>query len=316
MTGDGTVHVSPDSALARIARYRHADASEVARLLAECAARDPTLEPVSLEEWGAFTRESFNRGARDFCLARVGDRAEAVLTSTLLTRQTPPVRHFRIVVHPDARRRGIGTLLLQRLEAQAPIGVALQCNCAARWSAGRQFLKRFGFEVARRHLEMELRDPRAGPIRLPPGYAIRPHDGTASDDAEWLRLDHEGYADDLDAQQPTAKDLATRRTERGFRLWLLEGDGSAIGFLHATSGSRARIHSLVVAAAFRGRGLGRALLLYAIEALQRDGAAALTLGVRVENAPAVELYEHLGFAVVEETETWRSARGALDETAE
>jgi mycothiol synthase len=240
----------------------------------------------------------------------------AVLTSTLLTWQAPPVRHFRIVVLPDARRRGIGTLLLQRLEAQGPIGVPLQCNCAARWSAGRHFLKRFGFDVARRHLEMELREPRARPFGIPAGCVIRPHDGTASDDAEWVRLDHEGYADDPDAQKPTAKDLATRRTECGFRLWLLEVDGSATGFVHATSGSRARIHSLVVAPAFRGRGLGRALLLYAIEALQRDGAVALMLGVRAENAPAVELYQHLAFEVVEETETWRRARGALDETPE
>lgn len=316
MTSDGTVRVPPDSSLVRIDRYRQADANEVARLFAEGAALDPTLDPVSLEQWRAFTRESFNRGARDFCLARVGDRVVAVLTSTLLTRQAPPVRHFRIVVHPDARRRGIGTLLLRRLEAQAPIGVALQCNCAARWSAGRLFLKRFGFRVARRHLEMELRDPRVRPFRLPAGCAIRPHDGTRSDDADWLRLDHEGYADDPDAQRPTAKDLANRRTERGFRLWLLERDGSAIGFLHATSGSRARIHSLVVAAEFRRRGLGRALLLSAIEALQRDGAAALTLGVRASNAPAVELYVRLGFEVVEETETWRKASGSLDETAE
>lgn len=306
MRRDGTVRVPPNPALAQIDRYRRADAGAVARLLAECAARDPTLDPVSLEEWRAFTRESFNRGARDFCLARVGDRAVALLTSTLLTRQAPPVRHFRIVVHPDARRRGIGTLLLRRLEAQAPThGVALQCNCSAGWSAGRQFLERFGFEIARRHLEMELRDPRARPFRLPGGCVIRPLDGTASDDAEWLRLDHEGYADDPDAQQPTPKDLATRGMEHGFRLWLLERDGSAIGFLHATSGSRARIHSLVVEPAFRGRGLGGALMLHAIEALRRDGAVALMLGVRTENAPAVELYERLGFAVVEETETWR-----------
>jgi mycothiol synthase len=305
---DGTVGVAPDSALARIDPYRDADAAEVASLFAECAARDPTLVPISLAEWRAFTRESFNRGARDFRLARIGDRLVGVLTSTLLTGQTPPVRHFRIVVLPDLRRRGIGTLLLRCVEGQAPNpGLALQCNCSDHWTAGREFLRRHGFEVARRHLDMELRDPRAHPYSLPPGYSIRPHEGTASDDADWLRLNHAGYASDPDAQQPTAEDLAVRRAERGFRLWRLERDGSAVGFLHATSSLRARIHSLVVAPAHRGRGLGRGLMLHAVDALRQDGAVAVTLGVRVENDPAVRLYQQLRFEVIETTETWRRA---------
>jgi len=296
----------PSLAEPRVSRYLDAHAGEVARFLTECAARDPTLEGLSVESWRAFTRQSFNRGAKDFSVVRIQSRVVALLTSTLLSGSGLPIRHFRIIVHPDQRRQGIGTILLRRVEDQEPTdGVVLQCNCRDSWSAGREFLKRSGFEVTRRYLEMELHETRTPPSTLPAECAIRRDGGTAADDADWMRLDHEGYGDDLDAQQPTANDLEIRRREPGFRLWLMECEGATVGFLHAAAGARARIHSLVVSADCRSRGFGRGLMIHGICALRRDGAEAFTLGVRAENAPALGLYRGLGFEVAEETEAWQ-----------
>ena len=297
----------------RISRYLDAEAGEVARFLADCAMRDRSLkgEVPSLADWRRFTRQSYNHGARDFCLARIGSPLVAVLTSTLLPGIGVPRRHFRIIVHPKERRRGIGTLLLGRVEGQEPRRAVLQCNCRDSWTAGRSFLAGAGFHVARRHLEMELDAVSTSTYEfdLPTPCQIRPHAETAADDAVWLQIDHEGYADDPDAQRPTIKDLEARRGKRGFRLWLLEREGEALGFLHTTAMRRAHIHSVVVTPKNRGQGLGLVLMVHAMRALRGDGATGFTLSVRADNTPAVALYRTLGFESFDVLETWQRTNG-------
>jgi ribosomal protein S18 acetylase RimI-like enzyme len=57
----------------------------------------------------------------------------------------------------------------------------------------------------------------------------------------------------------------------------------------------AHITQLCVAKAYRGRGLGLALLRQSADALLRAGFEAITLTVTEANAPAVRLYERFGF---------------------
>ena len=57
----------------------------------------------------------------------------------------------------------------------------------------------------------------------------------------------------------------------------------------------ARLYSLAVAPAHRGKGFGRALVAWCVEALRQEGARDLVLEVGVENGPAITLYESLGF---------------------
>ena len=56
--------------------------------------------------------------------------------------------------------------------------------------------------------------------------------------------------------------------------------------------------TLGVVAAFRGQGVGRALMESIIEAGRRQSVPALSLSVEVENTAAHRLYRHLGFEVV------------------
>ncbi|QDY80830.1 GNAT family N-acetyltransferase [Streptomyces qinzhouensis] len=58
-----------------------------------------------------------------------------------------------------------------------------------------------------------------------------------------------------------------------------------------------QIQGLAVAAAARGRGVGRALLRASYDEARRQGAVRLTLRVLGHNAPARALYESEGFAV-------------------
>jgi ribosomal protein S18 acetylase RimI-like enzyme len=72
-------------------------------------------------------------------------------------------------------------------------------------------------------------------------------------------------------------------------------------------GGDARILSLGVSEAARGRGVGRALLEAALARFDRLGVPVVQLEVRPWNDPAVHLYDSLGFVAVGET---RDTQGA------
>jgi ribosomal protein S18 acetylase RimI-like enzyme len=59
----------------------------------------------------------------------------------------------------------------------------------------------------------------------------------------------------------------------------------------------AHITQLCVAKAYRGRGLGRALLRQSAETLRSEEFEAITLTVTEANVPAVKLYERFGFSL-------------------
>ena len=55
------------------------------------------------------------------------------------------------------------------------------------------------------------------------------------------------------------------------------------------------ITNVVTKGTIRGKGIGRQILLQLLEEGTKMGAEAFTLEVRVSNAPAIHLYESLGF---------------------
>lgn len=82
------------------------------------------------------------------------------------------------------------------------------------------------------------------------------------------------------------------------RLRVAVSEGRVVGasLLLTRSGSRrARLYSIVVDPACRGRGLGRALLEDALVQAARVGCGRLGLEVRADNSGALALYRGLGF---------------------
>jgi ribosomal protein S18 acetylase RimI-like enzyme len=61
------------------------------------------------------------------------------------------------------------------------------------------------------------------------------------------------------------------------------------------------VSNVAVYSAFRGAGIGAALMARANEEAARSGAASVTLDVETDNAAAIGLYERLGFARIRET---------------
>lgn len=81
-----------------------------------------------------------------------------------------------------------------------------------------------------------------------------------------------------------------------------EIDGRVVGYVAALfrAGTLvARIYSIAVDPAFRGRGLAQGLIAAADRAAQARGARSLRLEVRASNKAALSLYERAGFTFLE-----------------
>lgn len=76
----------------------------------------------------------------------------------------------------------------------------------------------------------------------------------------------------------------------------IKGALAGYALLSLRKGARAaRIHTIAVAARFARRGVGLALMRACEKLARLQGRSALALEVRYDNAPAIALYEKLGF---------------------
>ncbi len=79
-----------------------------------------------------------------------------------------------------------------------------------------------------------------------------------------------------------------------------DGIGAAISTLYRQGSTVARIYSLAVDPAQRGRGLAKALIDAASKAARQRGCTTQSLEVRSDNAAATGLYVKFGFTAVED----------------
>lgn len=215
-------------------------------------------------------------------------------------------------VHPEHRGRGLGGLLLDLIEARAAELPARGADGAARnlivWCEDsdrprRAALDARGFAPLRQFYEMEidLREASEAP-RWPTGVqarAYRPrvdehtvHEAHAEAFAEHFLFERRAFA------EWRRRHLEAPHAEPG--LWCLAWDGAQLtGFIIVTAiGEEAIIDSLAVRKSWRGRGIGRALLMATFATLRDRGAAVARLYVDAANVTdAVHVYTAAGMHV-------------------
>lgn len=280
---------------------------------------DPAVRPVPEADWRAFLSRPFNRGGREFALALEGERVAGVLTSTRIPAAgaSPDRRHFRIVVHPAFRGRGIGGALLALVEGQDPGDppAVLQSRVPASWTAAARFLGKRGFRAVQVDLDMERRG--APPPVPPPPAGVSLREATDGDDASLVRLHDEGYRGEFGYVPGSAAMVRAERATEGAHYLLAEAAGRPAGFckVHHEGVAAGRVNDLVVAGEFRRRGIGRALLLRGLAVLHAAGREPVGLTVEAGNAAAVALYRSLGFVEGEsEVAYWREAGRGVSRT--
>jgi ribosomal protein S18 acetylase RimI-like enzyme len=157
----------------------------------------------------------------------------------------------------------------------------------------------------RYRMELDLRHPRPA-AELPPGYYWLPWSESLLEvHAEVKYLAFRGEMDALVfpslADRPGCRELMNAIRDRvGFcpaATWLVAGRDGCVGTVQGIVDEQGHggIQNLGVMAAYRGKGIGRALLLKALVGFVAAGLRRAFLEVTARNESAVRMYRQLGF---------------------
>lgn len=133
--------------------------------------------------------------------------------------------------------------------------------------------------------------------------------------------EYERLLDDVDA---TAEDLARALFGPSPRVFcdIAEWNGETAGFalwFYNFSTFRGRhgiyLEDLFVRPAFRGKGIGKALLVHLAQRAVAEGCARVEWSVLDWNEPSIKFYESLGAIAMEEWTIFRLTGGALTKVA-
>jgi mycothiol synthase len=210
---------------------------------------------------------------------------------------------LNLVVAPGHRRRGIGAALGRAVLAEFT-GTPLEAWSHGNHPGAAALARTLGFErvrdlwVMRRPLDDSL-----PPLRPIDGVDVRTF-RPGEDDADWLRVNAEAFAQHPEQGRITQADMDARMAEdwfdpAGFFLAVSAKDGSLLGFHwtkeHTADPPHGEVYVVGVAPAAQGTGLGKLLTLTGLHHLQARGLGEVILYVESDNAAAVAVYRGLGF---------------------
>jgi mycothiol synthase len=210
-----------------------------------------------------------------------------------------------LVVHPNARRRGIGSALARSGLSQGGDGARIWAH--GNLEPARATAAALGLVVVRELLQMRRPLAHLPSVTASDGVRIRTYAGPA-DDAELLRVNNAAFAWHPEQSGWTEADIAERRAEpwfdpAGLFMAVDEHSDKLLGF-HWTKvhgENLGEVYVVGVDPAAQGRGLGGTLTLVGLhhlaERLLKDEQSVVMLYVEADNSAAVKTYQRLGFDV-------------------
>lgn len=209
------------------------------------------------------------------------------------------------VVHPEHRRIGIGTALLERVIDHARKQRALRLDL---WAyndseASRRFAGRLSLSESRRLLHMHRHPGEPPHLPAPNGARLRAL-RAGDEDGALVALNNHIFAFHPEQGQWTLDDLRARMRRPWFDaqdVLMLEVDGALAGFCwlkveeRGTEGRVGEIYVIGTAPEYQGRGLGRYLLSEALQHASTRDVNAVAVYVDEQNSAAVRLYASFEF---------------------
>ena len=264
-----------------------------------------------------FLRDEWSRSGFELATdAWVVDRAGAIVGYGQVLREEPTVLEAWGVVHPEHRKRGLGSALMDRIEERASQLQAGTPSPRFRHAIKADDLAAAAMLLARSmrpirhfwHMQIDLVTPlqEGAP---PDGIEIRPIEPDEDLPAVHRVLD-EAFAEDWGHHsEPFERWAEEQAGSPSFdpTLWLLAAErGEPVGALTANVwGDRGWVAELGVLKPYRGRGVGVALLRRSFGTFADRGLEQVLLNVDAENPTgATALYERAGMRVVNQWDLW------------
>jgi mycothiol synthase len=223
------------------------------------------------------------------------------------------------VVRPDHRDRGLGSCLLDLVEARAgehvPLapdddGVVLRSDVVGPDQPAHRLLEARGFRLVRHfwRMDVKLSDDIPGPTEIP---GVRFRTFVQGRDERAIHAAHqEAFAENWGFVVLRFEEWSQERLgASAFNpdLWFVAEDGDEVaGFLMAVDEEgKIWIATLGVRAKWRRRGIGEALIRHAFREFSRRGYADVGLGVDSANETgATHLYERVGMHVTRQYDAY------------
>jgi mycothiol synthase len=213
-----------------------------------------------------------------------------------------------ITVHPDVSGRGLSTWLLARGEERALVASSrtLRVGAIAENAAARRLFADRGYRDARHYFTMRvnLGHELERPV-WPDGISVatfRPEDARAVHAAL-----NDAFAEEWGWHSLLFEEWREHRLEAphtDVSLWFIAWEGDEVAGVARCEDNRdggGWVGAIGVRKPWRGRGVGRALLLHAFGEFGLRGDTHVGLGVDAENPTgAARLYESVGMRVIKE----------------
>ena len=210
-------------------------------------------------------------------------------------------------VRPDQRGQGLGTEIMNRMEARAlelagqrhpGVPVQLRVTGGLEGASVRPMLERRGYSIVRYYHEMAR--PIPGTLPEPPQLPVQRY---SAELAEEVRLAHnDAFSTHWGSVPMTAEHWDSMVSSRTFRpdcsYLSLDSEGRVQAYVLVCQwvAGEAWVHLVGTRQQARGAGLARACLAAAVRAMAEQGFAVAGLGVDSENSSgAGALYASLGF---------------------
>jgi mycothiol synthase len=266
---------------------RHEDARAVAELMSHDAP-EPIDAARVLGEW-TFPGVELENDARvgEASYALVDGFGDGRVWIDVAGRPTPEILDWA-----EGRARELGTRMLSG-------GWTTESALLAE-------LERRGFRLTRTSFRMAINLDEPTPDAVWPA-GVRPRAFEPGDERSFYELHQETFADTWEPIEETYEEWAHQFLADGVlvpELWTLavangEHVGLALCHPHAVDQDLGWVRLLGVHRSFRGRGLGRALLLRAFAAFREQGKKRVGLGVDGDSPTGANaLYESVGMRVV------------------
>lgn len=218
---------------------------------------------------------------------------ETLIGYLMLFPYLPNEYEVNALVHPDYRKRGVFTALLETAKQDATANgcEAFTFVIDREAKSGKAVLDHFGATYQFSEYNLVLK--KAELFLKPNEMTLR--EATPEDRSLIIATLSEAFGDPVDVTENIYQQIDTpdRVTYIG------EVDGKAVGVIRAllTGEDAASIHAFGVKAGEQGNGYGTKMLKQMVQQLFRMGRTKLELDVETENKAALEIYKRAGFAV-------------------